>query len=95
MKPTPKEHHEALDRHARIVRHLIEHGYAEDEKSADKIEGAIMLYCFGIIEFYPSLIITSNWLRSFFEFIFKAKPLKISPEISFVSTIGKRRSFHN
>ena len=37
MKPTPKEHHEALDRHARIVKHLIDEGYAENEESADKI----------------------------------------------------------
>ena len=37
MKPTPKEHREAIDRHARIVEHLISEGDAEDEKSADKI----------------------------------------------------------
>ena len=37
MKPTPKEHREAIDRHAIIVEHLISEGYAEDQKSADKI----------------------------------------------------------
>ncbi len=37
MKTTPKEHREAIDRHARIVEHLISEGYAEDAESADKI----------------------------------------------------------
>ena len=37
MKPTPKAHREAIDRHAIIVEHLISEGYAEDQKSADKI----------------------------------------------------------
>ena len=37
MKPTPKEHREAIDRHAIIVEHLISEGYAEDSESADKI----------------------------------------------------------
>ena len=37
MKPTPKEHREAIDRHAIIVEHLISEGYAEDQESADKI----------------------------------------------------------
>ena len=37
MKQTPKEHREAIDRHAIIVEHLISEGYAEDQKSADKI----------------------------------------------------------
>ena len=37
MKPTPKEHQEAVDRHAKIVEHLIDEGYAEDQESADKI----------------------------------------------------------
>ena len=37
MKPTLKEHREAIDRHAIIVEHLISEGYAEDQKSADKI----------------------------------------------------------
>ena len=37
MKPTPKEHREAIDRHAIIVEHLINEGYAEDQESADKI----------------------------------------------------------
>ena len=34
---TPKEHQEAVDRHAKIVEHLIDEGYAEDQESADKI----------------------------------------------------------
>jgi hypothetical protein len=34
-----------------------------------------MFGSFGILEFYPSLIATSNSSRSFFKFIFKAKPL--------------------
>ena len=37
MKPTPKQYKEAVDRHAKIVEHLIDEGYAEDKKSADKI----------------------------------------------------------
>ena len=37
MKPTPKEHQEALERHDKIVKHLIDEGYAEDEAAADKI----------------------------------------------------------
>ena len=49
MKPTPKEHHEALDRHARIVRHLIEHEYAENEESADKIIMGMSEQWFNII----------------------------------------------
>tara|TARA_B100001989_G_C24254231_1_gene323624 strand:- start:289 stop:444 length:156 start_codon:yes stop_codon:yes gene_type:complete len=49
MRPTPKEHHEALDRHARIVRHLIEHGYAENEESADKIIMGMSEQWFNII----------------------------------------------
>jgi len=34
MKPTPREHQEALDRHAKL---LIDEGYAEDEESANNI----------------------------------------------------------
>ena len=37
MKPTPKQYKEAVDRHAKIVEHLIDEGYAEDQESADKI----------------------------------------------------------
>tara|TARA_R100001463_G_scaffold93751_1_gene148323 strand:+ start:449 stop:604 length:156 start_codon:yes stop_codon:yes gene_type:complete len=37
MKPTPKEHQEAVDRRAKIVEHLIDEGYAEDKESADTI----------------------------------------------------------
>ena len=37
MKPTPKEHQETLDRHDRIVKHLIDEGYADSKESADKI----------------------------------------------------------
>ena len=37
MKPTPREHQEALDRHAKLIKHLIDEGYAEDEDSANNI----------------------------------------------------------
>jgi hypothetical protein len=50
MKPTPKEHKEALNRHATIVKHLIDEGYAQDEESANSI---IM----GMSEEWYSLII--------------------------------------
>ena len=37
MKPTPREHKEALDPHAKLIKHLIDEGYAEDEDSANNI----------------------------------------------------------
>ena len=37
MKSTPREHKEALDRHAKLIKHLIDEGYAEDEESANNI----------------------------------------------------------
>ena len=37
MKPTPKEHQEAVERRDKIVEHLIEEGYAENAESADNI----------------------------------------------------------
>ncbi len=37
MKPTPKEHKEAVERHDKIVKHLIEEGYAENAEMADNI----------------------------------------------------------
>ncbi len=37
MKSTPREHKEALDRHAKLIKHLIDEGYAEDEESANSI----------------------------------------------------------
>ena len=37
MKPTPKEHQEAVERRDKIVEHLIEEGYAENAESADSI----------------------------------------------------------
>jgi len=37
MKPTPKQYKEAVDRHARIVKHLMDEGYAENAESADTI----------------------------------------------------------
>ena len=37
MKATPKEHQEALERHSKLVKHLIDEGYAENEDAADKI----------------------------------------------------------
>jgi hypothetical protein len=50
MKSTPREHKEALDRHATLVQHLIDEGYAQDEESANSI---IM----GMSEQWYSLII--------------------------------------
>jgi len=50
MKSTPREHKEALNRHATLVQHLIDEGYAQDEESANNI---IM----GMSEQWYSLII--------------------------------------
>ena len=37
MKPTPREYKEAVDRHDKIVKHLIDEGYAENPEMADNI----------------------------------------------------------
>ena len=37
MKPTPRQYKEAIDRHDKIVKHLLDEGYAEDAASGDKI----------------------------------------------------------
>tara|TARA_R100000988_G_C3846516_1_gene92906 strand:+ start:261 stop:416 length:156 start_codon:yes stop_codon:yes gene_type:complete len=37
MKPTPKQYKEAVDRHAKIVEHLINEGYADTEEMAGNI----------------------------------------------------------
>ena len=37
MKPTPKQYKEAVDRHDKIVKHLIDEGYAENEEMAGNI----------------------------------------------------------
>ena len=37
MKPTPREYKEAVDRHDKIVKHLIDEGYAENAEYADNI----------------------------------------------------------
>ena len=37
MKPTPKEHQEAVERRDKIVEHLIEEGYAENAESAETL----------------------------------------------------------
>tara|TARA_B100001094_G_scaffold205215_1_gene199157 strand:- start:240 stop:395 length:156 start_codon:yes stop_codon:yes gene_type:complete len=37
MKPTPKEHQEAVERRDKIVEHLIKEGYAENAESANNI----------------------------------------------------------
>ena len=37
MKPTPKQYKEAVERHDKIVEHLIKEGYAENAESADTI----------------------------------------------------------
>ena len=38
MKATPKEHQEALERHSKLVKHLIDEGYAENEDAAGSSE---------------------------------------------------------
>ena len=37
MKPTPPETKEAYKKYEKVVKHLIEEGYAEDKDSADNI----------------------------------------------------------
>ena len=37
MKPTPRQYKEAVDRHDKIVKHLIDEGYAENPEMADNI----------------------------------------------------------
>ena len=37
MKPTPREYKEAVERHDKIVKHLIDEGYAENPEMADNI----------------------------------------------------------
>ena len=37
MKPTPTQYKEAVERHDKIVKHLIDEGYAENAESADSI----------------------------------------------------------
>ena len=37
MKPTPKQYKEAVERHDKIVKHLIDEGYADNKESADSI----------------------------------------------------------
>ena len=37
MKPSPKEYEDAHARQQKIVEHLIEEGYAENEESANQI----------------------------------------------------------
>tara|TARA_R100001082_G_scaffold99035_1_gene67556 strand:- start:1152 stop:1307 length:156 start_codon:yes stop_codon:yes gene_type:complete len=37
MKPTPRQYKEAVDRHDKIVKHLIDEGYADTEEMADNI----------------------------------------------------------
>ncbi|HUU87086.1 MAG TPA: hypothetical protein VMX17_04960 [Candidatus Glassbacteria bacterium] len=37
MKPTPRQTKEAVERYNFVVEHLIEEGYAQDNKSADLI----------------------------------------------------------
>ena len=42
MKSTPREHKEALDRHAKLIQHLIDEGYAVayDGQAKEDIEAA-------------------------------------------------------
>ena len=37
MKPTPREYKEAVERHDKIVKHLIDEGYADNPEMADNI----------------------------------------------------------
>tara|TARA_Y100001970_G_scaffold74599_1_gene94513 strand:- start:952 stop:1110 length:159 start_codon:yes stop_codon:yes gene_type:complete len=37
MKPTPREAKEAYKNYERVVKHLLDEGYAEDQTSADNI----------------------------------------------------------
>ena len=37
MKPTPREIQEAYKNYEKVLKHLIEEGYAEDKDSADNI----------------------------------------------------------
>ena len=37
MKPTPRQYKEAVERHDKIVKHLIDEGYAENPEMADNI----------------------------------------------------------
>lgn len=37
MKLTPKEHKEAVERQQKIIEHLVDEGYAENEESANQI----------------------------------------------------------
>tara|TARA_B100001778_G_C18368546_1_gene529691 strand:- start:126 stop:281 length:156 start_codon:yes stop_codon:yes gene_type:complete len=37
MKPTPRQYREALDRHDKIVKYLIDEGYADTKEMADNI----------------------------------------------------------
>ena len=37
MKPTPRQHQEAVERIKKIKEHLIKEGYAENEEAAESI----------------------------------------------------------
>lgn len=37
MKPTPKQIQETYNTHEKLVEHLVEEGYADDNESANKI----------------------------------------------------------
>ena len=37
MKPTPRQYKEAVERHDKIVKHLIDEGYADNPEMADNI----------------------------------------------------------
>ena len=37
MKPTPKEYKEAVDRHDKLVKYLIDEGYAENPEMAGNV----------------------------------------------------------
>ena len=53
MKPTPRETQEAYKNYEKVLKHLIEEGYAEDKDSADNI-----ISCMS--EEWYSLILSQN-----------------------------------
>ena len=52
MKPTPKETKEAYRNYEKVVKHLIEEGYAEDRSSADNIISGMSEEWFSLILSY-------------------------------------------
>ena len=57
MKPTPKQYKEAVDRHDRIVQHLIEEGYADNKEMAGNIIMGMSEQWYNLIIFWHNNII--------------------------------------